>query len=89
MANDRPVIANGVWYPSLTDAARAAKCSKSTMHRRVAKKKGYSYAGYADRDALMALADEMERRAEFSGVVPSVWLSVCADRIREACGEES
>lgn len=39
-----------------------------------------------DRDALLALAGEMERRAEFSGVVPSVWLSVCADRIREALG---
>lgn len=47
-----------------------------------------------DRDALLALADAMERKADnfdaTVGDVPMVhagYLTACAERIREACGE--
>lgn len=39
-----------------------------------------------DRDALLALADELENRAKFSEQAPCVWLVVAASKIREAVG---
>ena len=49
---------------------------------------GVCTARPVDRDALLALADEIERTADFdTGIDPRVLLSF-ARRIREACGEE-
>lgn len=53
------------------------------------------YEHKVDRDALLALADDMEsfggendRTLRRMGVVVDSWAS-CARRIREACGEEA
>lgn len=47
------------------------------------------YAPMPDVEALLALADEIERTAGFdTGIDPRVLLSF-ARRIREACGEEA
>lgn len=93
MASSVPVIANGKWYPSLSDAARAEGCSKSTMHRRLAKKKGYRYAGYADVDSLIEFADQLDRSTGWLEPEGSEWVMVkrdalyeVTDFIRKACG---
>lgn len=59
----------------------------TTIHDAIARyKRGESGPTY-DRDALLVLADEIERTAGFdTGIDPRVLLSF-ARRIREACGE--